>query len=106
MALSPNPQETAMRLAQMHFDRDPFLKKVYYLAAADRVRMVEVTDAVGTTREIFPIEFGPDPSQDIFFPIEVILLSPFEETLIRERSLRLPQGWGTLEGMTSFDKAS
>lgn len=106
MSQRPNPDEEARSLAGSHFASDPELELILFAPGQRKIRLIEVTRSVGTTNEIFPVQFGPDPARGIHFPSEIILLSPVEWELLSMRQLRLPKTWGAFDKLERIPRAS
>jgi hypothetical protein len=87
-------QQTAQMLATAHrakehltvvmLDPDP---------SQQEIRLLEVSPATATTRELYPFAFGARPDLGIDYPSVVLLLSPDEWSDVQARRLPLPQGW-------------
>ncbi len=93
------------KLALLHYANDPDTKQIFSLPNPERIQLIEVTDSVGTTGEICPIEFGPDVKNLILFPSEIILVSPAEWGMIRDQKLNLPESWD-MESLELIPRAS
>jgi hypothetical protein len=73
--------EAARELAQSHRESDPHTQAVYLdptSAAAQEIRLVEVTADMPDTGEVLPFRYQADPSQGRDFPVVIVLLSPVD----------------------------
>ncbi len=86
-------REATQKLAKMHYENDPDTKVILSFPNSDKIRLIEVTGSVGSTGEVFSIEFGPDAGNLIPFDSEIILISPEEWKMIQEKRLSLPTPW-------------
>lgn len=85
--------QVARTLAEAHRREDPATQLVLLSDDADEVRLIEVSGSVGTTGEVLPFRFTPDPLHGIDYPSVVILLSREDWERVERRELRLPEGW-------------
>lgn len=97
--------EATRKLAGYHFANDPDTKQIFSLPSEGKIRLIEVTDSVGTTGEVLSFEFGPDAKNLIPFPSEIILISPQEWEMIRAKRLPLPPTWD-IERLEPVPRAS
>ena len=86
--------DVALRLAEAHRKEDPATSDVFLASDDDEVRLVEVSESVGTTGEVLPFRFGPHSDQQIPYPSVIVVLSPEEWRLVQDGKLKLPDGWG------------
>jgi len=86
-------REATQKLAEMHFKNDPDTKLIFSFPNNEKIRLMEITDSVGTTGEVFSIEFGPDTNNSIPFASEIILISSEEWEMIQAERLSLPNSW-------------
>lgn len=86
-------RDATQKLAESHFENDPDTKLIFSFPNSEKIRLIEVTDSVGTTGEVFSIEFGPDTNNLIPFSSEIILISPEEWDMIQDKRLSLPPPW-------------
>jgi hypothetical protein len=86
--------DVARELAAAHQKEDPATKSVFLSEDAGEVRLVEVSESVGTSGEVLPFRFAARPDQGIPYASVVILLSEDEWERVRRGELRLPEGWG------------
>lgn len=94
MANAKSISDVAKELADEHRREDPETESVYLAEALDEVRLVEVTDAVGTTNEVLPFRFAAQPQLGIDYPSVVVLVSRQEWADLVAGRLNLPKGWG------------
>lgn len=75
--------ETAKRLAQGHFEVEPYLKKAFLLEPVneddpkDPIKLLEVVEGT-IERGIEPIAFGAEPEYGIQYPSVIVEISPRE----------------------------
>lgn len=90
----------ARRLAAAHRRNFPETGEIYLAPGEDGVvRLLEVVRDLDFTGSIYPVGFPPDPEEGIDLPSSVILVHPTEWKWLREGSLSLPAGWGTLAAL-------
>ncbi len=89
--------DVAKDLADAHRKEDPDTQDVYLAGNDDEVRLVEVSDSIGTSGEILPFRF---PARSgIPFPSVLIVVSREEWELLRQGRLKLPDGWGDAQSL-------
>ena len=92
-------EQVARRLAYHHRQEDPETTEIYLSRAEKEVRLVEVSESVGSSGEVLPFRFTAQPSQGIPYPSVVILLSPEEWSMLQRGELELPDGWTSVEDL-------
>ncbi len=91
--ISPEVNTQARELAREHRKSDPDIIAVYVVPRADEVRIVEVSDSVGTTNEVIPIRFSKNPTEGLPFDTVIVLMSKEEYKAYEDGDLDLPEGW-------------
>jgi len=89
--------EVAQELARLHKENDPDIKEIWMFKDPDgkEIRLLEVSTSVGTTGEILPFRFAPNPPE-VPFPVNIILVSPDEKHDLDQGELKLPEIWGPI----------
>lgn len=73
--------ETARKLAEAHFQVEPYLKFVYVIGPLDDenpddpIRLLEVVEG-GLSQDFWPVSFAPDPAHGIHYPVIVVDSTP------------------------------
>jgi hypothetical protein len=86
--------------AKRHVKGDPAILEIHYLptdAPPDEIRLVEINEAITSTADPEPIDFGVDSGTSNGHKLIVFDVTPDQWLKIREGALSLPKGW-TLEG--------
>jgi hypothetical protein len=96
--------------ANQHIKTDPGVREIYYLSkgAPDReIRLVEVNDLIPEIDEdpLEPVDFGVDTGSETEHKLFVLDVTPGQWEAVREKDLKLPEGW-TLEEATVFENKS
>lgn len=92
----------AKQLAMAHRDADAELTRVLMVTPSkhdDEIRLLEVTGSVGTTHEILPFTFAPQPDKGWNFAMSVILVSQEEYDDLQAGELDLPDDWGSVDDL-------
>jgi hypothetical protein len=95
MGVTKTLEQTAGELATAHAKSEEDTLEIYLAPDKGEIRLVEVSETVGTTNEVLPFQFDPQPAKGIFFPLSVVVVSPEEMKRILNGELNLPEGWGT-----------
>jgi hypothetical protein len=83
-------------LARTHRQSDPDIIAVYVVPRDDEVRIVEVSNSVGTTNEVIPLRFSKNPTENLQFDTVIVLMSNEEYIAYKNGDLDLPDGWVNL----------
>jgi hypothetical protein len=86
--------------AKRHAGSDPAIREIHYLptdASPNEIRLVEVNEAITSTDDPEPIDFGVDAGTDNEHKLIVFDVTPEQWRKIRGGTLSLPEGW-TLKG--------
>lgn len=94
--LSQEVKAQARSLARTHRKSDPDIVAVYVVPRDDEVRIVEVSNSVGTTNEVIPLRFSKNPTENLQFDTIIVLMSNEEYTAYKNGDLDLPDGWVNL----------
>ncbi|WP_459554639.1 hypothetical protein [Lacunimicrobium album] len=88
--------EQIQRLADLHHQYSEGISHAYRLNAPDSnrnvIRLLYV-DSMTPPSGCVPLHFGPHPSSGIFYPSEIISLTPVEFDQLQSDQLSLPEGW-------------
>ncbi len=87
-------EQNAMELAQTHAEGEGDILEIYMAISENEIRLIEVAETVGTTHEVLPFQFDPQPAEGLFFPISIVMVSVEEMEKIMNGTLPLPDGWG------------
>ncbi len=97
--------QIAKCLAKEHRTSDTKITRIMMVPQSkddDTIRLIEVTGSVGTTNEVLPFTFGPQPEKGLHFAISVILLSEKEYDTLQAGDLELPDDWGPIEDLVEL----
>jgi hypothetical protein len=86
----------ARSLAREHRKSDPDIVAVYVVPREDEVRIVEVSNSVGTTNEVIPLRFSKNPGEGLPLDTVIVLMSKEEYKAYEDGDLDLPEGWVNL----------
>ena len=88
------------QLVQWHFEDDQPPTDIYaFLDPEEKeIRLLEVTDLVPETGEVYPVAFGR--TDDVPCRTVIVQVTPREFARIRNHDpeMELPDGWGDLDG--------
>lgn len=92
--------EAARRLAAIHFEIEPGMRRIFRIFEAPNVealdttpiKLLEVNDA-SAPGGILPLQFGPAPERGIDYPVVIVEVTPDEFDRIKNRKLKLPRSW-------------
>ncbi len=91
--------QIAKQLAVRHGEIDPEMSQVFLAPSPPKeIRLLEVTEAVPTTREVVPFTFAPTEERD--FSLTVVLVSQKEHAELLAGDLDLPHGWEPMGTLT------
>lgn len=93
-------EDAAKELVEKHREVDPEITHAFLSPKGNEIRIVEITNSVGTTNEIIPFRFKSRPDLGVPYPSVIILLSPDELGLLKRNKLKLPKGWGTFQELS------
>jgi hypothetical protein len=100
MSATFDRDSTAAFYAKRHKQTDPAIREIYYLptgAPANEIRFVEVNQAITTTADPEPIDFGVDGVTANAHKLILLDVTPDQWKEIRKGQRPLPEGW-SLEG--------
>ena len=87
-------EQTAIMLAQSHAGQEQDTIEIYLAPHESEIRLIEVAEDVGTTNEILPFHFNPQPEKGVPYPLYIVMVSPDEMRSIQNNTRDLPKGWG------------
>ena len=96
-------ENAARELVEAHREADSGVSHAFLSRKDNEIRIVEVTDSVGTTNEIIPFRFKSRPDLGVPYPSVIILLSPDELGLLKKDKLKLPKGWGSFKDLSPIE---
>jgi len=85
--------DAVRQLVEWHFDNEqpPIAVLVFTDPSEHEIRLLQVTELVPETGEVYPIIFGP--TKEIPYRTVLAQVTPSEYEAIRARELELPEGW-------------
>ena len=93
--ISEEKKTVARKLINEHYRSDSQMCKAkVFLSSRDRViRILELTNAVPSSKKLTPFSFDEAPNWGINFRSSVILVNDADWQLILDGKLSLPKGW-------------
>jgi hypothetical protein len=99
--MTPSKEEVARKLAEIHFNVEEGMRKIFRYTADPKVeslptepiKLLQVNENTFASGTVLPISFGPIKDKGIPYPSVIIEVTPEEFRRIQKHELKLPEGW-------------